>query len=214
MKSTIGKTILELVLWNVSNVLCLLIPSAAVFFIGKEFLHWGPGFLSFYMTATVLATLTWGSWAALVWTKNRALRGGMQATTLLPGIITVIAGGFGFWVGFGAWYLWLGMVAAGIGMVAAAVALVRYFRPVTREPGAASYVFGLGVYPLMTTALSLGIGSMWYNYVTSPAGDDWRNLDSIATLYVTVIALALVSTVIPAAVSSGLRKFSADVVRR
>jgi hypothetical protein len=214
MKSALGKTILELVLWNVSNVLCLLIPSAAVFFIGKNVLHWGPGFLSFYMTATVLATLTWGSWAALVWTRNRALRGGMQATTLLPGIITVVVGGFGFWVGVGAWYLWFGIIGAGVGMTAAAVALVRFFRPVHRDPTTASYAFGLGVYPLITTVLSLGIGSMWYNYITSPVGEDWRKLVSIATVYVTVLALSLVSTVIPAAVSSGLRKVSGDVLPR
>lgn len=213
MKSAASRFIVEILLWNAANVLCLLIPSAVVFLVGKELLGWGPGYMSFYLTSTVLATLTWGSWASLVWTRNRALRGGMQFTTLLPGVLTVGAGGLGLWVGFGAWFIWAGLIAAGVGMLGAALALVRYFRPVNREPSASAYLFGFGVYPLATTAAGLAVGTLWYNFVTNPTSGDWRSIVSVATLYVTVLAMALISTVIPAVFSSGLRKVSGDLIR-
>ena len=213
MKSATYRFLVDILLWNAANVVSMLIPSALVFFIGKELLGWGPGFLSFYLTATILATLTWGSWAALVWTRSRPLRGAMQATTLFPGAITIGAGTAGLWIGFGAWYLWAGIIGAGLGMIAAALALVRFFRPVNREPSTASYLFGFGVYPVATSAAALGIGALWYNFVTNPATGDWRGLISIATVYVTILAMALISTIVPATFSSGLRKFGSDVLR-
>lgn len=214
MKNHAGRFILELFLWNIANVLCIAIPTIATFFIGKEMLGWGPGYLSFYVTSAVLVTVTWGSWAGLVWTRNRAIRGGMLATTLIPGLLTIIGGVVGLWVGFGAWFLWAGLIASGVGMIAAAVGLSRYFRPVQREPKLSSYVLGLGVYPLITTGVALGVAAMWYNFVTNPTSGDWRDIVSIATLYVTVIASALISTIIPAMISSSLRKVSGDILPR
>lgn len=215
MKNSAGRFILELFLWNIANVVCIAVPTAVTFFLGKEVLGWGAGYLSFYVTSAVLVTLTWGSWAGLVWTRNRAIRGGMLATTLLPGLLTVAGGAVGLWVGFvGAWYLWAGLIGAGVGMIAAAIGLSRFFRPVHREPKLSSYVFGFGVYPLATTVLSLGVAALWYNFITNPATGDWRDLMSVATLYVTVLASALISTVIPAMLSSTLRKVSGDMLPR
>lgn len=214
MRSAASRFIAELALWNIANVICIALPTALTFFVGKEILGWGPGYLSFYVTSAVLVTLTWGSWAALVWTKNRGIRGGMRATTVLPGILTMLAGGAGLWAGFGAWYMWAGLIGAGGGMIAAAIGLAKFFQPVRREPSTASYVFGLAVYPLATTAVSLGVAALWYSFVTSPTSGDWRDIVSIATLYTTVIATALISTVIPAIISSGLRKVAADYLPR
>lgn len=211
MRTTLSRFVTEILLWNAANVLCILLPTSAVYFVGRHMLEWGPGFLSFYLTTTVLATLTWGSWAALVWTRSRALRGGMQAMTLLPGVLTMLAGCAGLWVGFGAWWLWAGIIGAGAGTIATAVALVRFFRPLNREPSGSSYLFGFGVYPFVTTALALGVGALWYGFVTGSTFEDWRGLISIATLYVSVLASVLVSTVIPALTSSSLRKVSGDL---
>ncbi len=212
MKSTAKRLVAEIFLWNTANVLCTLLPTAAVYLIGTVILGWGPGFTSFYVTAALLTTLTWGSWASLVWTSNRGLRGGMLATTLLPGVLTTGAGLAGFWAGFGAWYMWAGIIGAGLGTVAVAVSLTRYFRPLNRVPGRASYLVGFAVYPLVTTAVGLVIATLWYNFVTGALSEDWRGLISIATLYATVIASVLVSTVIPATVSSTLRKISGDLL--
>lgn len=210
MKSAGTRFVSELLLWNAANVLCIALPTGAVFLVGKNILGWGPGFLSFYVTAAILATLTWGSWSALVWTKNRVLRSGMRAATLIPGLLTMVGGFAGLWVGFGAWYLWAGIIGAGLGTIATAGALAKFFRPVNRTPGASSYLFGFGVYPLITTAAALGVAALWYNFVTSSMLEDWRGLISVATLYVTVLASVLVSTVIPAITSSTLRKVSGD----
>lgn len=214
MKNPATRFILELFLWNIANVVCIALPTAATFFIGKDVLHWGAGYMSFYVTSAVLVTLTWGSWAGLVWTRNRAIRGGMLATTLIPGLLTIAGGAVGLWTGFGAWFLWLGLIGAGVGTIAAAIGLARFFRPLHREPKLSSYVFGLAVYPLATTVVSLAIGALWYNFVTNPSSGDWRDIVSIATLYVTVIASALISTVIPATLSSALRKVSSDMLPR
>lgn len=214
MRNPAARFILELFLWNIANVVCIAIPTGLTYFVGREYLGWGPGAMSFFITSALLVTLTWGSWAGLVWTRNRAIRGGMLATTLIPGLFTVAGGAVGLWVGFGVWYLWAGLIGAGIGTIAAAVGLSRYFRPVHREPKPSSFIFGLLVYPLATTALAFGVGALWYNYVTTPASGDWRDLVNIATLYVTVIASALCSTVIPAVMSSGLRKVAGDLLPR
>ena len=214
MRNPATRFVFELFLWNVANILCVALPTAATYFIGTAILGWGPAYLSFYLTSALLVTLTWGSWAGRVWTRNRAIRAGMLATTLIPGAITMAIGGIGLWVGFGAWYLWAGIIGAGVGTIAAAIGLARYFRPDNVEPRVTQYLLGLFVYPVVTTAAAFAVASLWYNYVTNPASGDWRDIVSIATVYVTVLASVLISTVIPAALSSGLRKLSGDVLPR
>lgn len=213
MKSTAKRLIFEILLWNVANVICIALPTAATYFIGSS-LGWGPGYLSFFVPLAILSTVTWGSWAALVWTKNRGLRSGMKATILLPGLLTLLAGGAGLWVGFGAWWWYAGIIGAGVGQMAAGIGLARFFRPVRRKPAPANYFFGLLVYPLATTALALGVAAMWYTFVTSPSSGDWRDIISVATLYVSVLASALITTVIPSLMSSSLRKVATDYLPR
>lgn len=206
MKTGISNFVGELALWVVANTLCVVAATTAVFFVGTGLLGWGPGMLSFYLTATALVTLTWGSWGALIWTRNPALRTSMQLTTLLPGVLVFALGLFGLYVGVGAWYVWGGLLASSLGMVAASVGLNRAFATAGRPRRGIALGIGLGAYPLATTAFGLGAGALWYGYVTNPHSGDWRSLISIATLMVTVMAIALISTVIPAAVSSIFRR--------
>lgn len=206
MSRSVSKFAGELALWVVANTLCVLVPTAVVFFVGTTILGWGPGYLSFYLPATALLALTWGSWGALIWTHNPALRTSMQLTTLLPGVLVFGLGLFGLYVGVGAWYVWAGLMASSFGMVAASVGLNRVFGTQGHPPRGLSLGLGLGIYPLATTAFGLGAGSLWYSYVTSPHGGDWRSLISVATLMITIMAIALISTVIPAAVSSIFRR--------
>lgn len=218
MKSRFTRFVSELVLWNVANVVCMVLPAAVTYYIGTNVLEWstitGAARLSFLVTLALLVSVTWGSWAGLVWTRNRAIRVGMRAMTLFPGAMMMVGGGIGLWVGFGAWYIWGGLLAAGAGMGVVSTALSRYFRPASREPKLSSYLLGLALYPTVATAISLAIGAAWYNFVTNPASGDWREMFSIATLYTSVLAAALTTTIIPAVLSSTFRRVSLDILPR
>lgn len=211
MKTTISTFVGELALWIVANTLCVVVPTAAVFFAGTHLLGWGPGHLSFYLTATALVTLTWGSWGALIWTRNPALRTSMRLTTLLPGVLVFALGLFGLYVGVGAWYIWGGLIASSLGMVASSAGLNRVFATGGNPRRSLSLGLGLGVYPLATTTFGMAAGALWYIYVTNPHSGDWRSLISIATLLITVMAIALISTVIPAAVSAIFRRAGVEL---
>ncbi len=208
MKVPALRFLFEIFAWIVANVLCVVVATGAVAFLGKEFLGWGPARLSFYVTAMALASLTWGSWAALIWTKSRPLRAGMRGSTITPGIITIAIGGFGAYVGVGALPLWIGVMISGLAMIVVSTGLsktVGMQASPNRWVGLA--VGGLG-FPLLTTAVAVGAGGMWYNFVNASFQDDFRSLASVATVMVTILAMALISTVIPSIVSSTLQRLS------
>lgn len=219
MKNPISRFLSELVLWNISNVLCIALPTFAAYHVmamswaefGVMLSSWQ---LSVVPAVVVVLTLTWGSWAALVWTRHRVIRLGMRVTTMFPGMLMIAGGALGLWSGFFAWFFWAGLIAAGIATIFLATAMARYFRPTNRVPQLSSYVLGFTLYPVAATALSMLVGAAWLHFFREAVANDWRDLFSIGMLYVSVIASALVTTLIPALLSSALRRFSCDVLPR
>ena len=206
MKENRFSFLIEIAAWVIANVVCVVLPTTAVYFIGTDILDWGPARTSFYVTMIALATLTWGSWAALIWTKTRVLRVAMRGSSVLPGLITIAFGVVGGWVGFGALYIWLMIIFSGAGMIVLSSTLSKTLGA-TAAPNQTIGLLAGGVgFPLLTTIVALGISGMWYQFVTNPFDGDWRSLISVATVMVSLLAMALVSTVVPAITSSFLQR--------
>ena len=191
----------ELGLWGLANLICLALPLALVFFLGTQVLKWSPWRISLYMVLAGVMTSTWGSWATLVWTRSRGLRSVQQFMTTIPGIVAMAAGGGLLYVFPSRWFISAGFIASGIGMIAAAIVLAGGVFTKNQAPSKLQYLFGLLVYPLTTTALGGAVASVWYMFLNRPALTGWKDLLSISTLMITVMAMALVSTVIPAVCS-------------
>ncbi len=191
----------ELIAWIFANTLCVVAAVLAVAGIG-ELAGWSPGLKTFYISAIAVASLTWGSWAALVWTRTRPVRVWMRFSTAIPGAITLAIGGLGAYVGVGALFAWVSIMLAGIGMIVAALILARRFGAEAASDPRRGLAFGLGLFPPIAVGLSLVTGSLWYQFVNNPMSGDWRGLLSFATVIVSILAMALISTVIPAIASS------------
>lgn len=199
----------ETSLWALANTLCLGLPLGAIYLYGTMVAGWGPAKISLFMTLAAVLTGTWGSWATLVWTRNRALRALQQGITTVPGILLTVLGGALLYFGAGAWYLGALLCLSGVGMMAVAVTLAGGFFSKNDVPSLSQYVTGVLIYPLATTAASALLAGMWYGFVTSTGFADWRSLFSLATLMSTVMFATLTSTIIPAVMSRGCQELSA-----
>lgn len=196
------RTLVEIPLWILANVICSAIPTAIIYKIGTIALGWNHFQTGFYVSAMLVVTMTWGSWAALIWSRSSAVRIGLRASTMLPGMVTFGLGALGLWTGFGPTYAWALIMASGLGTSVAAVALHRSLGVRPTRLSQTNILTGLFGFPLITTAASGFIGGAWYSFVTSPADGNWRALVSFGAVMITVLAMALISTVIPAITSS------------
>lgn len=211
MGSSLMRTLIEIPLWILANILCSIIPTAIAYQFGTQVLGWTQVQAGFYLTVMVIATMTWGSWAALIWSRSRAVRVGLRASTVLPGIVTSAIGVLGLWTGFGAVFAWALVIAAGIGTSVAAVLLSKKLGVRPSTFAAKNVLAGLVAFPFVTTMIAGVIGSVWYHFITHPVDGNWRSLVSFATVMVTVMAVALISTVIPALTSSFAQRATAKL---
>jgi hypothetical protein len=209
MKTSLFRFFVELTLWSIANLLCMGLATSAVYVVGSTVLNWNPATMSFFLPATALLTSTWGAWSSMVWARNRAVRVGMYVSAGIPGIALIATGGLGLWVGFGAWFVWAGFILGGFAMIGATSALCRQFNPRTHSVPALSSLYGLLVHPIATLAASGGVAAVWYTFVSNPSGG-WRGLVSLSTLMATLLGVALITTVIPAATSTLCRKLALE----
>lgn len=193
-------------LWVVANIVCSALPTVAIHTYGKEILGWSHIQTGIYTWAMLLVTMTWGSWAALIWSRSRAVRVGLRASTVLPGVATSLIGVAGLWSGFGPIYAWAVIIASGLGTSVAAVTLSKAFGVRPQTLSATNVVAGIVGFPFITTLFSGLIGSVWYHFVADPAHGNWRSLVSFSAVMVTVMAFAMMSTVLPAVTSSFVQR--------
>ena len=193
----------ELASWSLANVLCLAAPLLGVWTYGTQVAGWGPAKMSFFLSLTALMASTWGSWGTLIWTRSRGLRVVQQAVTTLPGIVMLALGGVLFYTGMGKWFVGATVAGAGLGIIIAAILLAGGFFTKNSTPTRLQYLLGLLLFPVATTGAAAGVASMWYGFVTSPseAAGTLQQLFTLATLGVSMMAMALTSTIIPAAMS-------------
>lgn len=191
----------EWILWLVANAVCLILPLGTLYLVGHELLHWSPWRLSMYLGVAAALTSTWGSWATLVWTRSRPLRALQQATTTIPSLLLIISGVALFSTWPARWLVALVLVLAGVGNFIAAIVLAGGILSKNQAPSRVQYLLGAVVFPIATTAASGLIASLWYMFAANVAANGWRDLFSVASLMSAVMAGALISTMIPAAMS-------------
>ena len=160
MKNSGKRILAEVTLWTLANALSLLVAGGLTYLTVRHFLDWSPAKTSTAVSFSLLLSLTWGSWASLVWTKTKALRRFQEVLTLVPGLILILLGGLGLYLGFGKRVFWVLWMISGAGVVAAPLILLKlnHNKIGTRK---FSIPLGLIAYPLITAVLSLLIWSMW-----------------------------------------------------
>ncbi len=207
----------EATLWTLSNVICMGVALGALFLVGSTLLGWGPARMGMYMSIAAVLTSTWGSWASLIWTRNRGLRSLQQAVTTIPGISIFAFGVVLMYLGLGKWMIGLAFAISGLGLIAVSVLLAGGFFSKNEAPSRLQVLLGLTAYPLATTIAAGGIASLWYTFVMTPTGGglgSLRSLFTLATLFTSIIASALISTVLPSLLSRGTREVSAQITSR
>lgn len=148
-----------------------------------------------------VCSISWGSWISLTFARSRGLRIGMKAVTLIPGLLLLGFGTFGMYTRLGSMFFWIALVLSAIGTLVTAVLLWREHPRQAASLGTTRLANGFLVYPFLTVTGSTAVISLWWWYLSQPMQADWRNLFQISTVLITVLAIELCTTVIPAGVS-------------
>ncbi len=212
-KNSLGN---ELLLWGLASVLscCAAVGGA---YAASALGGWRLSLESFAVFAAVILSLTWGTWASLVWTDNRAVRLAMKCVTLTPSLLMLAAGVVGFYVIPGRWFVWSGLFVMSAATLTAAITLSsdRIMR-MKYSPGSTKYLFGFFVFPLITTLAAAGVAYVAVNFVTQDFDSlwhpsSWRSLFKLSTFMITMMSTVLITTFLPAAISRSCRNFAAKI---
>lgn len=200
MGSRIKQMFKESALWMAANVVC---TAAALLttYVAVQFLAGGGAVLASFLAVAGAVSLTWGSWISLSWTQSIPLRAAMKGITLVPGLLLLTAAGTGLYIGLGSLLAWLALVGSAIGTLAVSVLLWQYIPRATAQKSTSNLLVGLLAYPFATATTSSVVGWLWLWFLTDTIYTDWRALLSFATIMVTILAVELASTVLPAAFS-------------
>ena len=204
----------EILLWIVANVVCVVIPTYLGWFVATEVLHLGRVTGTIYVTGLALATLTWGSWAALTWTQTRFLRVAMRGSTVIPGLILTALGimvaksGLGLLPG-------VLIVAAGFGGIVVANVLSKTLGASAAKHTGIGIAVGLVGFPIIASLMAIGVGTLWVQFVVEhvnefsgclaysrPLDLEIARLISLPKVMVTVLSWTIVSAIVPAIASS------------
>lgn len=200
MGSRVKRTLSEGALWMGANVVSTAV-ALLLTYLGVQFIGGGGVVVASALTVTGVISLTWGSWISLSWTRTVGLRAAMKGITLVPGMLLLAAAGAGFYIGLGSLLAWIALLASAIGTLAVTTLLWRYMPRASAQRSTQNLALGFVLYPLATTLGSGAIGWLWLWFVTDSIHTDWRALLSFATVMVTILAVELASTIIPAAFS-------------
>lgn len=212
-KNSLGN---ELLLWGLASVLscCAAVGGA---YAASTLGGWRLSLEGFAVAAALILSLTWGSWASLVWTENRAVRLAMKCVTLIPSLLLLGAGVVGFYMVPGRWFIWAGLFAMSAATLTSAVTLSsdRIMR-MRYAPGSTKYLFGFFVFPVLTTIAAAGVAYLAINFVTADfisycRPSSWRSLFRLSTFMVTMMSTVLITTFLPAAISRGCRNIAAKI---
>lgn len=200
MGSRIKRIAKESALWMTANVVCTAAALVSTYF-ALQLTSGGGALLASFLAVAGAVSLTWGSWISLSWTRSISLRAAMKGVTLVPGLLLLTAAGTGLYVGLGSLFAWLALVGSAVGTLAITVLLWRYVPRASAERSKSTVAFGLVAYPFATSFGSAIVGWLWLWFLTDTIYTDWRGLLSFATLMVTILAVELATTVLPAALS-------------
>lgn len=200
MRDQLKRLVAETSLWTGANAVAVGAAMIGAYLLsGAAF---GTGVLSVGLVLAALTlSLTWGSWVSLNWTRSHGLRAAQKAVTLFPGFLLMGTGAFGFYVGFGSLIFWGLLTISAFGTLASAVLLWRYFPRYEADITKTGLASGFLLYPFLTVFGAGVIGALWWWYLAEPVHTDWRNLFQLSTVFVSVLAVELCTTIVPAAMA-------------
>lgn len=202
-----SSTVRELLMWCVAGVA---MPAVAVLSIaaGRGLLGWTESEWIVGSLAVGLASLTWGSWASLLWTRSRVLQTLMVAVVVIPGVVMVLVGGWAFFnVPDNPWvWRWGWLIVCGHGLGALAVAVLVCARRLLGGVGDASLrsrrmVLGWTVFPGLMAACGVGIAAVVFTLMPDLFADTETGVAQVVRWVVPSQALLLLSTVLPAGIA-------------
>lgn len=196
----------ELALWVLAGLflsaLSLVAMSGVKFLFGWSEAQWIVASI-----AVGAASVTWGSWAALLWTRSRVLKALMLLVVLLPGIAMVIVGAWGFltlpenrWI-----WKWGWLIVAGHGVGAIVMtALLGAPKLIGQQIAARrprQLALGWTLYPILVVAGSVAVVATTFLLLPDLFIDDHAPLGAVARWMVPSMAVVLLTTALPAAAS-------------
>lgn len=206
----------ELLLWVLASILscCAAVGGA---YAAATLGGWSLSLEGFAVFAAALLSLTWGSWASLVWTENRAVRFAIKAVTLVPGLLLLGGGILGYYLIPGRWFVWTGLFLMSASTLTAAITLSsdRLMR-MKNTPGSTKYLFGFFVFPVLTTLAAAGVAYLAITFITQDFSSfcrpsSWRSLFKLSTFMLTSMSTVLITTLLPAAISRACRQIAAKI---
>jgi hypothetical protein len=169
--------------------------------------------LVLFVTAAAVVSMTWGSWAAMLWAEHPVSLVPIRGTTLAPGLAMLAFGVGGLYVGFVGIWVWAVVCASAVGTLAIALCLwPRRVRISNLEAGYSRYIVGFTVFPVITSLLAALVARTWYIFATSSASMGWDPRDwlDVATVFTTILAIELCTTALPAVVSRACQELVDD----
>lgn len=194
----------ELGLWVLASVfmtaMAMLAATTAKLLLGWSDYQW-------WVNLLVLgaASATWGSWAALLWTRNRVLKTLMVAVVVTPPLLVLLAGSWAFLTVPDTRWLWkwglLVVAAHGLGALAFSLyACTRWLlaSATTRAERNRRLAVGWTVFPIVTVAAVVAVVAAGYVLMPDVVGCSDRFVEKLARWTIPSQALVLVTTVLPA----------------
>ncbi len=204
--------LVELGLWGLINVASIGLAVLTTWVVCTNLLGWSPWRVAPLAYAAGVVSLTWGSWASLIWTRTRALRVVQQLMTMLPALATLAGAGALLYLSPGKWLVAAAFGGAGLGMLAASMVLHGGVFKKNAAPSRAQLAIGMAIFPALTTVVAGGVVALWFLLMGHlQDGSGWRAMISTAAVMGTTGAWALSSTVLPAATSRACQQVAALV---
>jgi len=200
MGSRIERAVKESALWIAANIVCTTAALSVIYF-AAQLAPGGGALLATFLAVAGGVSLTWGSWISLSWTRSIPLRAAMKGVTLVPGLVLLTAAATGLYIGIGSLFAWLALVGSAAGTLAVSVLLWRSVPRASAKTSRSNVALGLLAYPFAAAGGSTVVGWLWLWFVTDTIYTDWRGLLSSATVMITILAVELTTTVLPAALS-------------
>lgn len=198
MKGRIADILSDALLWFVANVVCGATALGGAYLLTEWTVGGGGLTLASALVLAGAVSLTWGSWLALSWTRSRPIRVAQKGVTLIPGLVLMGAGGLGIYTGVGSLVNWMLLIGSSLGTLATAGMLWGRFSRKSARRSVGTIGLGLVVYPPVTAAAAGLVGWLWVWFVTNPPDASWQAMLSFATAAVTILAVELATTVLPA----------------
>ena len=203
--SVLGELALWLMVGIFSTAMALVAMLGAKYILGWSEVEWLAGSI-----VIGLGSLTWGSWAALLWTRSRVLKTMMLLIVLIPGLVMLVLGGWAFltipdnpFVGRWGWAI---VAAHGAGALAV-VALLggpKVFASVeVQELRPRQLVIGWTLYPVVVAGAGLLVVVAAFFLMPDLFVHCGATAEKVVSQWVVVSqAAVLLTTVLPAAAST------------